>query len=405
MNRASLLSFGNKTQFLQLVAQSPALKSLWATKTLSSVEKSDTSINCIESLPLVIRSKNQITQDVSAAGNRSALGIKLRLGMTYARELARFYKHGVMAVWTNQRHLRLLKRKKYKLSGVLDRTGTEVDIAIPTFKDLTKSMAQQVYIRSMEDGAVEGAKKDELVRWDASPKVSPRLFSMTRAEYQLLKRTPADFAKIPLFAVIATVFMELTPLVCYVFPELTPLTCILPSILPRIWRPKTRDALRNAVEKEIADSSVEDFAMKTAFNLPPKTLRALALCLRLKSKYIPTTIFPESILRNRLQSHFLYLLVDNYYLSGLNGGGNLWDLTTQELVLACLERNLIDNTRELVKIMNSATTHDKQVFLDSLRLKLLLFIANFKASNVGYLAVDHMLPEPESSVMMEWRKP
>lgn len=408
MNRAALLSFGNKPHFLQQVAQSPALKGLWAAKTLASNEPVDdptraNTVNCSESLPLAIRSKAQIQSEITASNpKKSGLGIKFRLGMAYAKELARFYRHGVAVVWGNQRRVRILRRQKYKLTGVLDRYGNEVDISVPTFNDLTKTMAQQVYIRSVEDGAVEGALKDELVRWDVVPKVSPQLFSMSRAEYQLLRRTPADFAKIPLFAVIATIFMELTPLVCYAFPELTPLTCILPSILPRIWSPKHKDTLKAAVEKDIKSTSFDDFAMKTAFNLPPKTLQALALCLRLKSKYVPTMIFPESVLRRRLQAHFLYLLVDNYYLSGLNGGGSLWDLTPQELTLACLERNLVDNTKELVRISSSGAIHEKQALFDGLRLKLFLFISNFKASNVGYMAIEHLLPNPESSTVMEW---
>lgn len=399
MNRVAVHTFGpHKRAFLDLVARSPTLKSLWA----SSDGKFEGLINCNESLPLKIRSKDEIYADVAAL-NKGSFGaiIKAKQGMTYAKELAGFYKSGVVAVWKNNKTVRIMKRQKYKVSGTLDRRGNEVAISIPSFNDLTKKMAQQVYIRSVEDRTYREATKNELSRAEQPSTV---LFSMTRAEYQLLRRTQRDIIKLPLFAVIASVFMEMTPVLCYLFPEVTPLTCILPSILPRIWRPKDMENLRNIVNVEMKHTSVEDLSLKTAYNIPLGVLRAVALSLCLKSKYIPSILFPDSVLRSRLQAYYLYLLVDNFYLSGKNGNGNVWDLSSQELFSACQERNLIQDNKKLLKTAGSGTPQEKEQLLNELRLKLLLFISNFDSCNVGFLAVDHLLPKVETEAVLEWSK-
>lgn len=399
MNRSGLLSFGsNKRLFLDKVALSPTLKSVWSTSN-NSVQSQ---INCNESLPLEIRSKDEIYADVAASQNGSfTLGIKFKQGVAYAKELGKFYKHGVAAVWRNNKEVRTLKRQKFKIGGLLDRQGNEIAITIPNFSDLTKTMAQQVYIKAVEDKAFQDKTAGELVRKDSAPP-SP-LFSMTRREYQLLKRTPSDFLKLPLFAIIASIFVEMTPVICYIFPEVTPLTCVLPNILPRIWRPKDKEALKVVLNEEILHLSVDSFSMKTAYNLPSKVLRPLALTLCLKSKYIPTFLFPDSVLRDRLQKHYLYLLVDNYYLSGQNSNGNLWDLSPQEVLNACLERNLVQSTKEFTELNKTGSAEAKARYMDELRLKLALFVANFEYSNVGYLAVDHLLPDFDPETVVKWR--
>ena len=296
-----------------------------------------------------------------------------------------------------------MRKSRYKHTGVLGRSGAETAVRVPSFNQLSKAMAQQVYMRAVEDKAHFDATRGGVVRREDKSSVSRSLFNLTRAEFQLLRRTAADFMRLPLFAVIAMVFMEATPLVCYAFPEVTPLACVLPSILPRVWPSKNRLAVQKAVHAEMGNESADDFAMKTAYSIPPKTLRALAQCLRLKSKYIPTAMFPDFILRKRLHSHFLYLLVDNFYLTGLNGNGNLWDLVPQELVLACLERNLVQDSKALADTTANGTAAEQKLAMDDLRLKLALFIANLESCNVGYLAVDHLLPDVETEAVMRWR--
>ncbi|RKP29328.1 hypothetical protein METBISCDRAFT_31743 [Metschnikowia bicuspidata] len=408
MNRAALLSFTSKARLLEHVAHSPTLASLWAQS-----DKPE-QLNCLRSLPLAIRSKQQVDADMAAANiGAPRVAIKFRLGWAYAQELGRFYKHGLTAVWQNFKETRHLCKSGYKHTGVLGRSGADTAVMVPSFNELSKAMAQQVYMRAVEDKAHRDATRGGVVRREDKSSLSligqlalaltRSLFNLTRAEFQLLRRTPADFMRLPLFAVIAMVFMEVTPLVCYAFPEVTPLACVLPSILPRVWPSKNRLAVQKAVHAEMVNESADDFAMKTAYSIPPKTLRALAQCLRLKSKYIPTAMFPDFILRKRLHSHFLYLLVDNFYLGGLNGNGNLWDLVPQELVLACLERNLVQDSKALADTTAKGTAAEQKLAMDDLRLKLALFIANFESCNVGYLAVDHLLPDVETEAVMRWR--
>ena len=186
------------------------------------------------------------------------------------------------------------------------------------------------------------------------------------------------------------IFVEMTPILCYAFPEITPLTCVLPSILPRLWDSKSAAKVRQLRSDE---SKVEDWALETAYNIPYESLVPLTGQLGLRSKYLPSAFYPESYLRNKLHRYYNYLVVDNYYLSGLNGNGNVWDLTDEELVQASLERCLISDVGAFVKIPPEA----KAAELKKLRLKLLRAIIDMDNFSVGYLTVGHLLGEIESS--------
>lgn len=397
MNKAALLNFGpDKRQFLEQLAKSPILQSLWAKELTGNL------INCNESLPIDIRTKAEVNADIAAANKSSSgIGLKVKQGYQYAKELGKFYKHGISVVWNNQKKVRLLKKNKYKLTDVVDKSGKEMEISVPSFQDLTKTMAQQVYMRSVENKAYEKLVDKLIAGKSHSPS---ELFSMSRNEYQLLRRTPPDFIKIPLFALLAFIFVETTPVFCYIFPEITPLTCVLPFILPRIWRPQDQKALARTAREEVENKSLDLVSMKTAFGVSPQLLKLLVLSLCLKLKYIPAVFYPESVLRHKLHSHYLYLIVDNYYLSGLNGNGNVWDLSPQEVLSACLERNLVENSKAVAKIINSGTTDEKVANLAYLRLKLVRFIADFESCNVGYLAIEPLLPKIETEKLLEWRK-
>lgn len=332
------------------------------------------------------------------------LVVKLKQGLAYVKALMAFYKHGVSAVWHNNKRVRSMTRKEYRLSHHVDSAGAEAAIAIPSFAVLARDMAQQLYIDTVENRTQHAATTGEVVHAGSMAPLgqSAGLFSMTRAEFQMIRRTPGDFVKIPAFAVIFLVFMEMTPVLCYAFPEVTPLTCVLPSILPRIWRRSSMEQLELAVSK-VAPANLNDYALKTAYNVPVPVLRALCRSLRLKTRYLPDSVFPEAVLRARLQQHFNYLTVDNYYLSGLNNDGNVWDLTDQELVMACLERNLVSDPAALVKTLSTGTVELRKTALTELRLKLIRFIVDFSSSNVGYLAIGHLLEKPDVGVAT-WRE-
>ena len=397
---SGLFKYGSlQKQLLSQINRSPLLQSLWA-------NQNGTAVNSPSTLPLDMRSKDEIYKNVNMQ-NAGKLGIevKAKQGFAYAKELMKFYKHGVSAVWQNNKKVRKLKNEGYKLLGLLDRAGKEQGIKIANLEALTKYMAQAIYMNLMENRAEKDATTGDVIRTDRALEacVSPRLFNMSRAEFQMIRRTPRDFMKIPMFAVIFTIFMEMTPVFCYAFPEVTPLTCVLPLILPRIWRSEPLQKLQLEIT-EAKIGPVDDYVMKTAFNMPLEHVRLVCASLRLKTKYIPNSLFPEFVLRKRLHDHFNYLSVDNYYLSGLNGDGNVWDLSVQELVSACLERNLVPDCKQLVEILSKGPIEKRTDALDELRLKLVRFIADFGSANVGYLAVAHLLESPDMKTVRNWRK-
>lgn len=400
MSANGLLVYGQlRKQFLQAVNRSALLKSLWSQQTAQSV-------NVPSTLPLHMLLKLEIYLQVAENNKgKSSVEVKARQGFAYAKQLMIFYKHGVSAVWKNQKKVRALKNLSFQVPGSLDRTGREVAIKISGPRPLTKFLAQQLYMNLMENTAEMNATRGDVVKAGVvtEPSYSENLFKMSRADFQLLRRTPPDFLKIPLFAVIFTIFMEMTPVLCYAFPEVTPLTCVLPLLLPRIWRTQPMKQLEsNTTQAEIG--LVEDYLMKTAYNLPAEHVRLLCTSLRLKTKYIPTLLFPEFVLRQRLHDYFNYLSVDNYYLSGLNGDGNVWNLDTQELVLACLERNLVNDCKALVEKLSTGPLGERTEALDELRFKLLRFVADFRSTNVGYLGVAHLLEKPDVMAIQKWRQ-
>lgn len=397
----SFFSFGNlRSAFIAQTRASPLMQALWKKST------SPSSVNSASTLPLQVSSKAAIYLQVSAENKGLlALKIKTKQSVAYAKELMRFYKHGVSVVWKNQWNTRRMVRSELALERFLDKSGKETAVRIPNFRVLTKTMAQSIYMSSMEKRADDldsgvvihkGPQQNEPVVLGSN---HGGLFGISRDTYQLLRRTPGDFIKIPGFAVIFAIFMEMTPILCYVFPEITPSTCVLPSLLPRIWPKQNMDKLAGL------DLGVpqQDYVFRTAYNIPSSHLLLLCSSLRLKSKYVPSFLYPEGLLRNRLQDYFNYLCVDNYFLSGLNGDGNIWDLNPLECVLACLERNLIADLPALVKVLSSGTVSERENAIMNLKFRLFKFIVDFSTSNVGYLVVAPLIV-PESEFLSEWRK-
>lgn len=386
-------AFGTlQAAFRSRLQSSPLLSALWR-------KFPDAAINCPPTLPMNISSREQLYAEVKNEKPRLAPALHLAQTMAYAKQLLRFYRHGISAVWKNAQEARRLRRRQYKIGPWLDRTGNDGAISVPRFRVLSNAMAQALYM----DGVLRQAPAGDVIRHDANtdgqPEDRPGLFQMPRRDFQLLHRSPHDIAKLPLFAVLATVFGEMTPLLCWAVPEIMPLTCCLPLLLPRVWRTEPLSKLHALVK---AEASPEDYAQKTAFNMPISHVRAMAATLRLKARYLPLWVYPEPVLRQRLHDHFNYLCVDNYYLSGLNGDGNVWNLSTQELILACLERNLIPDVTELVRIQSLAPLEERIASLDELRLKLVQFIANAASANVGYLGVATMMETPSADVA-QWR--
>lgn len=370
--------------------QNQVFRAVWATHT-------DSKVNAPRTLPLPIRSKQDISADLISQKGSDGIHVKLALNWAYMKELMKFYRHGMTSVWQNKKLERELRKRRFVIPAKLDLKGKEMAVLIPLFAVLVKEMAQALYMDRVEHSTFR-ENTSKLVKRANEKDITytTGIFLLTRGDMQLLRRTPGDFNKIPMFAVLVAIFMETTPILCYTFPDITPLTCVLPSILPRIWNKSHLQQLRETTS-DISD--LDSLAMKTAYNLDIKQVQLLCSALRLKLKYLPSAFYPQSTLRDRLHSYTRYLVVDNYYLSGLNGGGNLWNLDNAELVLACLERNLVDDIDAVVKVQTSGTAAEREEVLNSLRLKLMKFVLEFDAANAGYLVAGGLLDPPSRDLL------
>lgn len=361
------------------VRASQLLSSLWHKSNLLPT------LNCPQSLPMDIKTKAELNTEIASANpNKVGMVLKLKQTVGYGKMLINFYKKGLSNVWNNQLMVWKLQKSEFKLHQ-LDARGDDVQVRIPGFRKLTEEMSLAIYMSTVENKAANEYVSGEVKRTDVVPKiVNEGLFNLTRSQYQLIRRTPIDFLKLPTFAIIVMIFMECTPFLCYAVPEITPLTCVLPAMLTRMW---PQSQVSQLTEKESEETSI-----KNAYNLPISDVRQLCRSLRLVSKYIPTLLVPQSVLCHRLQNYYQYLKVDNYYLSGLNGGGNVWDLLQAELLQAALERNLVPDLKKVVaeheKITDEAIRKKKEhEYTEMLRLKLFQFIVDFEIANVGYLLI------------------
>lgn len=401
----------SKEQLLKQTRNNQLAYSLWK----NEAPKSDT-LNALTTLPLPIKPKAEIYRDIKVENpNKSGFPLKFKQFYGYGKSLIGFYKGGVKNVWNNQKEYRQLKTKQFKIMNQVTPKGIDTSLKISS-KKLTSEMAQVIYMSRVENktladnesnGSVGVTKHNEQSKDNYKVDIDENLFNLSRLQYQLIRRTPDDFMKLPVFAVILAIFMECTPLLCYLFPEVTPLTCVLPSISVRLYNPKNMRTLKDLTQRELNDSNFASVALKTAFNLPIDQVKYLCKSLNLVSRYIPIPIYPESLLRGKLQKHYNYLSVDNYYLSGLNNNGNIWNLDYQELIMACLERNLISDLKkealEFDKVKDEAKRHLlEQDNTDKLRVKLFRFIVDFPQYNVGYLCLNDLAPELDHKTFKKW---
>lgn len=389
----------------QELARNTTLRSLWKRNDISNV-----TVNAVSTLPKDIKPKSEIYKQVANENpEKSGFGLKVKQTMAYGKTLMGFYKTGVVNVWNNNKQYKQLK-SQFKIDNQVSDKGKSIAIKLNNFKKLNHEMSQMIYMSRIENktlndntnlGTIVDHNKHQAQLIDSN------LFLLTRNQYQLIKRTPKDFIKLPTFAVMFAIFMECTPLLCYAFPEITPLTCILPSILPRLWNPVNSEKVSTLTGNLLQTTSRETIASLTAYNLDIEIVRSLNKSLNLVSRYIPITFYPESVLRDRLQHHYNYLMVDNYFLSGLNGGGNVWDLTYSELIIACLERNLITNLKQSVSQFDHIEDEsEKRNFeiqhKNELTSKLVRFIMDFENFNIGYLCLNTHLPPVDSKKLVQW---
>lgn len=347
-------------------------------------------MNALTTLPIPLKSKTDLYEDVRLANpSKSGLGLKVTQAAAYGKAMFRFYKEGVRNVWTNKRQMSHLMKHEYNITNQVNNKGDTVDIKIPGFSKLVSELAQTLYMNKIANELLRNSTTADVVKSNNIETIyDENLINLPRSQFQLINRTVKDFPKLPAFAVIALIFAEMTPILCYAFPEITPLTCVLPSILPRM-----RDSKSGAIIHKLRadESKFEDWALETAYNIPYQVLLPLTGQLGLRSKYLPGSLYPESYLRNKLHRYYNYLMVDNYYLSGLNGNGNVWDLEDDELVQAGLERCLIPDVAAFVKTVPKHRSEE----LQKLRMKLLRSVVDMNTYGVGYLTVGHLI-EPKN---------
>lgn len=387
-----------KLGLLQELKSSPRLASIW------SYTDSKT-INATRTLPINILSKQEIfTQVIHDYPDKQGLNLKFKQVLTYGKTIINFYKAGIKNVWQNQSDLSKFKKDFYMQH--VNQVGQQIKIKIPSFTKLIEVMSQRVYMEKVEIETFNKNTKDDVK--GISNESNLPIFNITREQFQIYKRTPSDFYKIPLFALICLLFEELTPILCYLIPEITPSTCVLPNILPRVWNPKAINKLKQ-INQDLTEVQMIDLSSKTSYNLDIEHVRLLCQSLRLVSRITPIQLYPETYLRDKLQQYYNYLIIDNYYLSGLNKDGNLWNLNDQELIVACLERNLIQDIVQDTKQFNQISDPiQKQTFQDQymnkLRVKLFQFLVDFPHFNIGYLSVHHVIPRKEEIDLVSWRQ-
>lgn len=343
-------------------------------------------INAETTLPAPLKSKNETFEEVKVKNpEKKGIALKALQVTAFGKGMFKFYKAGLLNVWNNKREMNRLVNKELVISNQVNNKGKSVNLKVPNFSKLVYELTQALYMNKIENEQVKLVTKGDVIKNDKTEVIyDEELFNVSRAQFQLIRRTSEDFIKLPAFAVIVMIFAETTPFLCYAFPQITPLTCVLPSILPRLWDSKSGELIKLI---RFDESKMEDWALETAYNLPYKTLLPLTGQLGLRSKYLPGAWYPESYLRNKLHQYYNYLIVDNYYLSGLNGNGNIWDLSDEELVRASLERCLISDVSAFVKELEN----ERAAKLEGLRLKLLRSVVDMDKYNVGYLTVGHLL--------------
>ncbi|KAG7195035.1 uncharacterized protein KQ657_004148 [Scheffersomyces spartinae] len=353
-------------------------------------------VNAPTTFPIETPSKAEIM----LKGEKEGL-LKPRQYFAYAKLLMTFYKAGVKNAWNNRRESSRIMATHFL--EMVDKNGDTIKAKPLSFNQLSDFMSQIIFMSRLELDAVKKlnnasvsdstpnmVKRHKTDGKDGDPvaDVKSQLFRLTRSEFQLYYRSGKDIQKLALFFLTLLIFEEFTPLICYYIPTIAPSTCLLPNIYPRIWKPEALAALESYKQQQ--NQLVEVYATKNAYSLNDDEVRLMSRALRLVGGIVPVGWYPMIYLRRRLQNHFNYLTVDNYYLSGLNGNGNVWDLSRQELILCCLERGLLSCVGDIPSN-------------ESMQWSLIRFIYEFENANVGYIGLNAQL-EPLGQLEKETDK-
>ncbi len=165
---------------------------------------------------------------------------------------------------------------------------------------------------------------------------------LSRADFQLIRRTRRDLNKVPLFALIWLICGEFTPLVVIFF------TGAVPRIL---WIPKQVQKAREEAEERRSKSRKESVVLvagpsqrsdiESMPQEPQRTvLKSYAQSLGLYpawwDRWIPTLI-PTSLVRRRVYRRLEELEVDDFAIGRDGGAGKM---AGEEVLMACEERGI-----------------------------------------------------------------
>ncbi|KAI1431903.1 hypothetical protein GGR50DRAFT_677191 [Xylaria sp. CBS 124048] len=159
----------------------------------------------------------------------------------------------------------------------------------------------------------------------------------TRSTLHLRERVRHDITRLPLFAVMAIVCGELTPLIVLLFPRVTPYTCRIPAQTTKIY--KSAQARRRASFRALAHqpSPLEPAVMDGHI------CRSLGLGSALWDK----AGFDVPFARSRAADAVQFIMQDDALLR-LGGGVSL--LVDEEVVIACEMRGIDTLGQDLVDL-------------------------------------------------------
>jgi len=182
--------------------------------------------------------------------------------------------------------------------------------------------------------------------------------SLTRAEFQLIRRAKNDVNKLPLFVLVWLVCGEFTPLVVVFVSRLVPRIIWIPKQVQQA-REKTEARRKLALEESIVHFNgptkleiIDQMVEPRRTNAYRYYARSLGLYPGLWDRF-PSSVLPIWLLKRKVQKRIEYLETDDF---AIVRDGGVERMQEQELVWACEDRGidvLGKEGRELMKDLKS----------------------------------------------------
>ncbi|ODQ64958.1 hypothetical protein NADFUDRAFT_46768 [Nadsonia fulvescens var. elongata DSM 6958] len=354
-------------------------------------------LNCPTSVSYPIDSLASIKTKESALGT-------VKRHYSYLKSILSLYKNGMKNLYTNY----LISNELFNRLGLTAmKGGNTKKIEYITMEILNKDFYKRVRMRREREEKLADQVKAELSEHISGNisnvipvNVQVPLASLTRAEYNLILRTSHDIRKLPLFVLIFCIFFEFTPLVMRIFTSLNPQLCLTPGQTQREFASRSADihALKSLSNKLYTGITLNKQLSRTAYNLSKSETRQLARVLKVVSRSVPTVMYPDWILQDRIEAKFKQIKADDI-LIGLYGG--VWNLNMHELNLACLDRG-IALSYTIPDDSKASTKKMAQKSEEQLRVELFYWITNLSKGqyNIGFLFYDLAVRDVENAEIL-----